>query len=196
MRIIDERGQEEPLPPLFQAWNLDTFPQTGDQQALRQCVEFVATWSGQTGLALLGGIGTGKTGLLVGIGKRLASRVYDEWGSEILLLLNGFGFGASYPEEPPRPLPPMIDEVYAASLLMIDDLACQHFASNESNLQALRRLFAYRTQRRLATFFTSDLPFESLCARLGQPASDQLFIDAHTKVVTVAGPSLRKPRSS
>lgn len=173
------------LPERCQAFILESSPLVGT--AVHQAVlDFLATWDEHRGLLLVGDIGTGKTGLLVGLLKRLVPLAVErQWQARFVTaptlfveLQQGFTDG-SYAQT--------LRDFSTAYLLGLDDIGAERESAwiTTQFFQILNE----RYDARLPLLATTNCEAEELEERLGKRGLDRL--KETCTVVEVRGKSLR-----
>jgi DNA replication protein DnaC len=168
---------------------LDTLPPSPAQARVRA---FAEEWDGEQGLLLSGGVGTGKTTLLVALIRSLQERLIKQKRAVRLVTVPDFlrelraGFepqrqalGESYSR--------MLDQYRTCGVLVFDDLGAERMTEWVS--EQFYMLVNHRYRQRLPIFASSNWSREELAQRLDRRVLDRLRETC--TMIEVVGPNWR-----
>jgi DNA replication protein DnaC len=168
---------------------LDTLPPS---PALTRIRAFAEGWNGEQGLLLAGGVGTGKTTLLVALVRSLQERLIKQKRAVRLVTVPDFLRELRAGFEPSRQAlgegtSQMLDHYRTCGLLVLDDLGAEKLS--DWTAEQLYLLVDYRYRQRLPIWASPNWSGEELAGRLDRRVLDRLRETC--ALIEVIGPNWR-----
>ncbi|MGZ6360298.1 MAG: ATP-binding protein, partial [Ktedonobacterales bacterium] len=183
--MLDASGMSERV----REWTLASYP-AQDNPKFAKVVDFLAQWDEHQSLMLTGPFGTGKTGLLAGLTREVATLYVAggrpdrriTWTTSVALmdaLRAGYEDGTGAEK---------LERAKACSLLIIDDLGADK--PKEWVLERLFTIINERYEGKRPTFISTNYGIEELAERIGPRVLERLTETA--RIIEVTGANLRR----
>lgn len=184
-RLQERLFRQSLVPAHFAEWTLDTYPQS---PATRQSWLEVVNWlaiAPRPSLYLWGPLGTGKTGMAIGIIRhrvfKLESCLFVKTPELLARIRENYNKSSDEQERD------VVEAVKTAAFLVLDDLGSER--STDWVAEQLFRVVDYRHDHVLPTVFTSNLSLPELADHLDARTANR--IGEMSQQVELRGPNLR-----
>ena len=198
---IFNRHRKLDLPPRLQSYRLESY-KPGNKRAkevLAACYDFLQDKDKSGGLVMLGGVGTGKTHLAVGICQELCDRdvgcqyttvtklirrIKDTWNRD----KDATSWGRFGPEDPETEKD-VIQEYSTIPVLVIDEIGSQYGSDSERIM--ISEIINDRYNNELPTIIIANITLDEIKNTIGIRAIDRIM--DHGKCLVFNWESYRSP---
>ena len=162
------------IPPMFIKKTIDNFANktTNQKEVLKTARQFIDTFKpGAQGLLFLGDCGTGKTHLAVGVLREIALKGHGGLFYNVIQLLDELR--SSFDEGNRVSQWPILDRLYTAQLLVLDDLGAEKTSGWVND--RLYAIINHRYEHQKTTILTSNKMGSELNEQIGNRAYSRLM---------------------